>query len=98
LENASAPVGQFWTHSAGTFCRPSAISWWKGAAGQAHVETTAYEGQAKLLARQAPLESFLWSSYGQYLKGPKERPPWLRVDRLLGLRLQPAEDNKLALE
>ena len=40
--------------------------------------------RAKLLARPAPLENFLWSSYGQYLRPPKERPPWLRVDRLLG--------------
>jgi len=30
------------------------------------------------------LESFRWSSYGAYLKGPGQRPGWLRVDRLLG--------------
>ena len=24
------------------------------------------------------------NSYGQYLKEPKQRPPWLRVDRVLG--------------
>jgi len=40
--------------------------------------------RAKLLAPTAPLENFPWSSYGQYLKTPKQRPPWLRVDRLLG--------------
>ena len=40
--------------------------------------------RAKLLAPEAPLESFVWSSYGQYLTAPGERPPWLRVDRLLG--------------
>jgi hypothetical protein len=40
--------------------------------------------RAKLLRPGAPLESFRWSSYGQYLQPPKERRPWLRADRLLG--------------
>ena len=40
--------------------------------------------RAKLLPPGAPLESFVWSSYGDYLKAPKKRPPWLRVDRVLG--------------
>jgi len=40
--------------------------------------------RAKLVKRGAPLESFGWSSYGQYLKPPGQRPPWLRVDRVLG--------------
>ncbi len=40
--------------------------------------------RAKLLAPAEPLENFAWSSYGAYLKRPKERPSWLRVDRLLG--------------
>ena len=40
--------------------------------------------RAKLIQASAALESFVWSSYGDYLKRPKERPPWLRVDRLLG--------------
>jgi len=40
--------------------------------------------RARLLPTGAPLESFLWSSYGAYLRAPKQRPPWLRVDRLLG--------------
>jgi hypothetical protein len=40
--------------------------------------------RAKLAPPGAPLESFLWSSYGAYLRAPKDRPPWLRVDRLLG--------------
>ena len=40
--------------------------------------------RAKLLKPGAPLESFQWSSYGQYLKAPGQRPSWLRVDRLLG--------------
>jgi hypothetical protein len=26
----------------------------------------------------------LWNSYGEYLKAPAQRWPWLRVDRLLG--------------
>jgi hypothetical protein len=30
------------------------------------------------------LESFAWSSYGEYLKPAGQRPGWLRVDRLLG--------------
>jgi REP element-mobilizing transposase RayT len=40
--------------------------------------------RAKLLRPGAPLESYTWSSYGEHLKTPKQRPPWLRVDRLLG--------------
>jgi putative transposase len=40
--------------------------------------------RAKLVGPAAPLASYLWSSYGDYLKPRAERPPWLRVDRLLG--------------
>jgi putative transposase len=40
--------------------------------------------RAGLLQPEARLESFRWSSYGQYLKEPARRPSWLRVDRLLG--------------
>jgi putative transposase len=40
--------------------------------------------RAKLLKADAPLESFAWSSYAEYLKTPARRPSWLRVDRLLG--------------
>ena len=40
--------------------------------------------RAKLVPSGAPLETFPWSSYGAYLGAPKERPSWLRVDRLLG--------------
>jgi putative transposase len=40
--------------------------------------------RAKLLEAQAKLDAFPWSSYSQYLKTAKERPAWLRVDRLLG--------------
>ncbi len=40
--------------------------------------------RARLLKPAAPLESFRWSSYGQYLQEPARRPGWLRVDRLLG--------------
>lgn len=40
--------------------------------------------RAKLLKAREPLESFRWSSYGDYLKPTRQRPPWLRVDRLLG--------------
>jgi REP element-mobilizing transposase RayT len=40
--------------------------------------------RAKLLKAGQRLESFRWSSFGDYLKPGKERPPWLRVDRVLG--------------
>jgi hypothetical protein len=40
--------------------------------------------RAKILKSEAPLESFGWSSYGEYLKPASERPSWLRVDRLSG--------------
>jgi len=40
--------------------------------------------RAKLIKSGAPLESFAWSSYGEYLKAPRQRSSWLRVDRLLG--------------
>ena len=40
--------------------------------------------RAGLLKRGQPLEDFPWSSYGDYLKTARQRPAWLRVDRLLG--------------
>ena len=40
--------------------------------------------RAKLLVPDQPLRDFAWSSYGEYLKAPGKRAPWLRVDRLLG--------------
>src|SRR5947209_15829221 len=40
--------------------------------------------RAKLLPAKARLSEFRWSSYPDYLKGRGRRPPWLRVDRLLG--------------
>ena len=40
--------------------------------------------RAKLLRAGAALETFRWSSYGEYLKLAGKRPSWLRVDRLLG--------------
>jgi putative transposase len=40
--------------------------------------------RARLLRSQKPLESYVWSSYGQYLKAPVKPVRWLRVDRLLG--------------
>jgi len=39
---------------------------------------------AKLLRPSQPLQSYVWSSYGQYLKAPGQRVCWLRTDRLLG--------------
>ena len=44
--------------------------------------------RAKLIKPEGFLESFAWSSYGEYLKPARQRPPWLRVDRLLGGDLQ----------
>ena len=40
--------------------------------------------RAKLIKRDAPLETFGWSSYRQYLVAPEQRSSWLRVDRVLG--------------
>src|SRR5260221_7293781 len=40
--------------------------------------------RAGLLSAKARLSEFRWSSYPDYLKGRGTRPPWLRVDRLLG--------------
>lgn len=40
--------------------------------------------RAKMIARGTSLESYRWSSYHQYLSEPARRPPWLRVDRLMG--------------
>ena len=40
--------------------------------------------RAHLLRPKQGLESYLWSSYGQYLKAPSQRFVWLRTDRLLG--------------
>ncbi len=40
--------------------------------------------RAKLIGPGAALETFRWSSYGEYLKPAGKRPPWLRADRLLG--------------
>src|SRR5437868_4187103 len=39
--------------------------------------------RAKLLEAGVPLESYRWSSYGDYVKPADQRPRWLRVDRLL---------------
>ena len=40
--------------------------------------------RARLLTAEQPLREFAWSSWPWYLQPPKQRPPWLRVDRLLG--------------
>jgi REP element-mobilizing transposase RayT len=42
--------------------------------------------RAGLIAPEAGLESFRWSSYPAYLQPARQRPKWLRVDRLLGER------------
>ena len=40
--------------------------------------------RAKLLKAEDPMQAYAWSSYGAYLKRARERPEWLRVDRVLG--------------
>ena len=40
--------------------------------------------RARLIRPEAPLQTFGWSSYPDYLRRPGQRPGWLRVDRLLG--------------
>jgi len=40
--------------------------------------------RAGLLKPRQKLKAYSWSSYGDYLKEPKARPRWLRVDRVLG--------------
>jgi len=40
--------------------------------------------RAKLLTPEQSLRDYAWSSFPEYLKPPKARWPWLRVDRLLG--------------
>jgi hypothetical protein len=40
--------------------------------------------RAKLVKAGEPLKRYRWSSWPEYLKRPGKRPPWLRVDRLLG--------------
>jgi putative transposase len=40
--------------------------------------------RAKLLSSDQSLRAFPWSSIVEYLKTPRQRPSWLRVDRLLG--------------
>ena len=40
--------------------------------------------RAKLIAPEMALESWRWSSYGDYLQPPSRRPRWLRTDRVLG--------------
>jgi REP element-mobilizing transposase RayT len=40
--------------------------------------------RARLLAPEQALRQYPWSSWPEYLKRPRQRWPWLRVDRLLG--------------
>jgi REP element-mobilizing transposase RayT len=40
--------------------------------------------RAKLLRPEDSLRQCHWSSYGECLKAPRQRPKWIRVDRLLG--------------
>jgi len=40
--------------------------------------------RARLLTPEQKLREYRWSSWPEYLKSPKNRPAWLRADRLLG--------------
>jgi putative transposase len=40
--------------------------------------------RARLIKAAQPLGAFRWSSYPLYVGPPRQRPAWLRVDRLLG--------------
>jgi REP element-mobilizing transposase RayT len=40
--------------------------------------------RAGMLGEGKPLEDYAWSSFPEYLKSPRKRTGWLRVDRLLG--------------
>jgi len=40
--------------------------------------------RARQIEARQPLRAFRWSSYPLYLAKPRQRPLWLRVDRLLG--------------
>ena len=51
--------------------------------------------RAKLLRPEQKLSSYGWSTYPAYLLPARQRPAWLRVDRLLGEHGLPV-DNKAA--
>jgi REP element-mobilizing transposase RayT len=40
--------------------------------------------RARLVRPEQPLSAYPWSSYPEYLKAPRRRWAWLRVDRVLG--------------
>jgi len=40
--------------------------------------------KAKLLSPEQHLKGYIWSSWPSYLSPPSSRPPWLRVDRVMG--------------
>jgi REP-associated tyrosine transposase len=40
--------------------------------------------RAKLLKAAEPLRAYRWSSWPEYLKSPRKRAGWLRVDRVMG--------------
>jgi len=48
--------------------------------------------RATMLTADERLQQYVWSSWPEYLKSPRKRPGWLRVDRLLG-EYRIAKDN-----
>ncbi len=47
--------------------------------------------RAGLIKAGAALEGFRWSSYADYVRPARQRPSWLRVDRLLGEKRIPRD-------
>lgn len=47
--------------------------------------------RAKLVPSATELRSFHWSSFPMYLSDPEQRPPWLRVEAMLGECLIPTD-------
>jgi putative transposase len=54
--------------------------------------------RAKLLGKRERLQRYRWSSYPSYLRGKKEREPWLRCDRLFGEHGLTKESRRSRLE
>ena len=53
--------------------------------------------RAGLVGREERLKSYRWSSFGEFLKSPRRRASWLRVDRVfgdLGIRVDSAAGRR----
>ena len=54
--------------------------------------------RAGLLQNEDSMTAYPWSSYPEYLKKPRERAKWMRVDRVLGEHGIQADDHRGRLE